>query len=242
MKGSPRHSKRRAGRMHTTTGLFADVVADWRERLAHVVATMREMSAHTDAQAMRNDYIVRMRRLLPLDGTVSLSRRDLSAPRFRVTRSSRWKEDINPWTERHRLPLHSGGLLAEWIYGDEPLLIDDLDVASDDPAFEYLEGFRSAAVIPMYDRGVALNMVVLLRHEPAAFAPQQFPELVWTSNLYGRATHNLVLSQQLEQAFAEVDYELKVVGDIQRSLLPDRMPEIPTMAVAAHYQTSRRAG
>src|SRR5262249_33621009 len=101
---------------------------------------------------------------------------------------------------------------------------------------------RSAAVIPMYDGGVSLNMVVLLRREPAAFPPEQFPELVWLSNLYGRATHNLVLSQQLERALDEVDDELKAVGDIQRSLLPAAMPPIPTMAVAAHYQTSRHAG
>jgi sigma-B regulation protein RsbU (phosphoserine phosphatase) len=228
--------------MHTSPGLFADVVTDWRERLAHVVTTMREMSSHTDAQVMRSAYTARMRRLIPVDGTVSLSRRELEAPRYRITRSSRWKEEINPWTEKDRLPLLGGGILAEWIYGDEPLLLDDLSVPELDPGFEYLEGFRSAAVIPMYDRGVSLNMVVLLRREAGAFPPQQFPELVWVSNLYGRATHNLLLSQQLEQAFSEVDYELKVVGDIQRSLLPDRMPDIPTMALAAHYQTSRRAG
>jgi sigma-B regulation protein RsbU (phosphoserine phosphatase) len=35
---------------------------------------------------------------------------------------------------------------------------------------------------------------------------------------------------------------LKVVGDIQRSLLPDKLPEIPGLQLAAHYLTSRRAG
>jgi sigma-B regulation protein RsbU (phosphoserine phosphatase) len=89
---------------------------------------------------------------------------------------------------------------------------------------------------------VALNMVLLLRHEPAAFPPEQFPEVVWMSNLYGRATHNLVLSDQLREAYEEVDYELKVVADIQRALLPAQMPAIPTLSLAAHYQTSRHAG
>jgi sigma-B regulation protein RsbU (phosphoserine phosphatase) len=94
----------------------------------------------------------------------------------------------------------------------------------------------------MYDQGVALNMVLLMRTEPAAFDPRQFPEMVWMSNLFGRITHNLVLSDQLKEAFDAVDYEMKLVADIQRSLLPSRMPDIPTMALAAYYQTSHRAG
>src|SRR5256885_12984682 len=53
----------------------------------------------------------------------------------------------------------------------------------------------------MYDQGVALNMVLLLRREPGAFRPEQFPEVVWMSNLFGRATHNLVLSEQLKGAY-----------------------------------------
>jgi sigma-B regulation protein RsbU (phosphoserine phosphatase) len=85
-------------------------------------------------------------------------------------------------------------------------------------------------------------MVLLMRTEPAAFDPRQFPEMVWMSNLFGRITHNLVLSDQLKEAFDAVDYEMKLVADIQRSLLPAKMPNIPTMAVAAHYQTSQRAG
>ncbi len=214
----------------------------WREQLAQIVEAMREMSRQTDPQEMGRAYRARMRDLLPVDGSLSLSRRDLKAPRYRLTRSSRWEQEINPWKEKDRLPLLEGGLLAELIYGDEPRLIDDLRVAAEDPAREHLEGFRSAAVIPMYDQGVALNMVLLLRREPGAFLPEQFPQLVWMSNLYGRATHNLVLAEQLKEAYEEVDYEMKAIAGIQRALLPPRMPEIPTLSLAAHYQTAHRAG
>jgi len=89
---------------------------------------------------------------------------------------------------------------------------------------------------------VALNMVVLMRKEPAAFQREQFPMWVWMSNLFGRATHNLVLSEEVKKAYEAVDYELKVVADIQRSLLPRELPNIPNLSLAAHYQTSRRAG
>jgi sigma-B regulation protein RsbU (phosphoserine phosphatase) len=66
--------------------------------------------------------------------------------------------------------------------------------------------------------------------------------MVWMSNLYGRATHNLVLSDQLKEAYDAVDYDLQVVANIQRDLLPANIPAIPTMNLAAHYQTSQRAG
>ena len=228
--------------MSATTSLFDSVATGWRERLDVIVATMREMSVQTDPQEMRSAYARRMRQLRKVDRSISLSRRDLEAPRYRITRSTTWTEDINPWKEKDRLPLLEGGLFSEWIYGNEPRLFDDLHVPPDEPAAEYLEGMRSVVAIPMYDKGVSLNMVLLMRHEPFAFSREDLPDLVWVSNLFGRATHNLVLSEQLKAAYEEVDYELKVVADIQRSLLPSQMPNIPTMGVAAHYQTSRRAG
>jgi sigma-B regulation protein RsbU (phosphoserine phosphatase) len=225
-----------------TTGLFDAVATDWRTRLDVIVATMREMSTQTDPLEMRNAYGRRMRLLRPTDRSVSLSRRDLEAPRYRITRSTTWTEDINPWKEKDRLPLLEGGLISEWIYSNEVRFFDDLQVSPDDPAAEYLEGMRTVVAIPMYDKGVSLNMVLLMRREPFAFSREDLPELVWVSNLFGRATHNLVLADQLKAAYEEVDYELKVVADIQRSLLPRQMPKIPTMGVAASYQTSRRAG
>jgi sigma-B regulation protein RsbU (phosphoserine phosphatase) len=217
-------------------------VTDWRERLALIVEMMREMSSQTDPLEMRRAYAARMRRIRPLDDTLSLSRRGLKFPYYRITRSSRWAEEINPWKETDRLPLLKGGVLADLIYGDEPRIFDDLRVPAGDPAAEYLEDFRSVMAIPMYDQGVALNMVLFLIREPHSFGREQFPEMVWQSNLFGRATHNLVLSERLQEAYEAVDDELKVVAEIQRSLLPQKMPDIPTMQVAAHYQTSQRAG
>ena len=218
------------------------VATSWRDRLAVIVEMMREMSRQTDPLTMRKSYTERMRRLRPLDDALSFSRRGLKHPYYRITRSSRWAEEINPWKEPDRLPLLKGGVLAELIYGDEPRIFDDFSVPPDDPAAEYLEGFRSVMAVPMYDQGVALNMVLFMMREPRSFRHDQFPEMVWMSNLFGRVTHNLVLSERLKSAYEQVDEELKVVADIQRSLLPQKVPDIPTMQVAAYYQTSHRAG
>ncbi|MGC8640162.1 MAG: PP2C family protein-serine/threonine phosphatase, partial [Isosphaeraceae bacterium] len=125
-----------------------------------------------------------------------------------------------------------------------PRIIDDIAplIKPDDPAFDYLDGQRSLMAMPHYDRGVGLNMVVTMCSRPAAYDAEQFPERFWISSLFGRATQNLVLSEELKQAYEIVERELKVVADIQRSLLPRSLPSIPGLELAAHYQTSQWAG
>ena len=52
--------------------------------------------------------------------------------------------------------------------------------------------------VPHFDQGVALNMVITLQPEAAAFDPETFPEWFWVSSLFGRVTHNLVLREEIE--------------------------------------------
>ena len=214
----------------------------WRERLATITATMREMSAQTDPQEMVRTYVKRMERIVVRDRLVTLSRRGLEHPFVYVTRDSTWTEEINPWEEQQRLPVLEGGLFAELVYGDEPRIIEDPQLADDDPAREYLAGYRSLLAIPLFDQGQGLNMVVMLRHDAGAFNHEDLPEMVWMSNLFGRATQNLVLMRERQKAFDEVDQELRLVADLQRALLPARLPDVPGLDMAAVYETSRRVG
>jgi sigma-B regulation protein RsbU (phosphoserine phosphatase) len=229
------------------TLLTSDLLAehgDTQQKLAFVVEMMRDLSRQTDPQLMVAQYGQRMRQVVPSDANMSLSRRDLDEPFFRITRSSRWEQGVNPWKHKDRLPVFEGGLIGRLIWGDQPVIIDDLaeQLEASDPALEYLEGYHSLVAIPLYDQGVALNMVILLHHDVAAYKCDRLPEHVWMSNLFGRATHSLVLSQEVRKAYDQVDKELKVVADIQRSLLPTTLPAIPTLDLACHYQTSTRAG
>jgi phosphoserine phosphatase RsbU/P len=123
-----------------------------------------------------------------------------------------------------------------------PEVFDDLRLAADEPAREYLLGCRSALAIPIFDEGQSLNLVVLMRKESAAFPHEQIPDLVWQCNAIGHAGGNLVLKEELRRAYETLDQELKSVGDIQRSLLPVELPRIPAMDLAAYYQPSHRAG
>ena len=135
--------------MTATQELIGVRTVDWRHRLHVIIEMMREMSLQTNPQSMVRAYGQRIRQLMPANRYVALSRRGLEFPKYRITRSSLWKEEeINPWTQKDRLPLLEGGLLGELIYGDEPRIIDDLAVSPDDPAAEYLEGQLSLMAIP----------------------------------------------------------------------------------------------
>src|SRR5436190_11130747 len=101
-----------------------DAHGDAAHKLAFVVDMMRDLSRQTDPQEMVANYGRRMRQVIPADGHMSLSRRDLPRPQVRITRSSQWEAGVNPWKQKDRLPVFNGGLLARLIWGDEPVLID----------------------------------------------------------------------------------------------------------------------
>lgn len=222
--------------------LPGDGQASIRQRIVAVVSTMRDLSRADDPQTMAQAYLRHLRQLFPCDGIVAASRRDLPAPHYRVTRSTIWSEDFNPWIDRDSLPVLTGGILGELLYGDEAQLIDDPEVAGDDPAREHLAGYRSMVAIPMYDQGRALNLLVLLGRQPGMFRPEQLPDLVLAACLYGRASNNLVLARHLEEQVRELDFELRRIAAVQRALLPRASPEIPGLEVRGKVQTARRAG
>ncbi len=218
------------------------MAGSWQTRLEEVFELMQEMSRGTDPQEMVRAYGRRVSKMRPVDRRLSLSRRDVTPPKFHITRDSATTDEINPWKEKHLLPLISGGVLAELLYEGRPVILDDFRTQDGDPAAEYLREFRSLMMIPMLDGGDSLNAVVMLKYESHGFDPEDLPETFWIANLFGRATHNLVLKEQIKEAYESIDRELKVVGKIQRSLLPRETPKVATLDLAAHYRTSTRAG
>lgn len=228
--------------MTVAADFFDTEPRNWRARLAVSVEVMKELSRYNDPQEMYQVFSRRMGQLFPVTRQLSISRRGLRSPEYRVTRFSMWKELVNPWKEPHRLPVHTGGLLADLIYADQPRVIDDLELDPDDPAAVYFAGQRSVLAIPHYEQGAAPTMLVLAREEPDAFPRDRIPDLVLLSNLFGRATQTLVLSQAVREAYDAVDHELQTIADIQKSLLPSHMPRVPGLDVAVHYQTAKRAG
>jgi sigma-B regulation protein RsbU (phosphoserine phosphatase) len=128
------------------------------------------------------------------------------------------------------------------LYANRPAVVERLLVAADDPAREHLEGMGSMVCAPAYQRGEAQNMVVALRAGPAGFHVEELEPLLLNANLLALAANNMLLAQQLDEAYRRIDAEMQRVGETQRHLLPAELPEIEGLDLAASYVTSSRAG
>lgn len=225
--------------------LFSFDEENWQDRLEHIVETMREVSRQTRPEDMTRTYAQRTRHTLRSDRFLSLTRRDLPAPSFRIARDLEGVESevaVNPFREKHKLRVLEGGLLGDLLYSNEPHVMEDFTFDTEDPAADILQGYRSLVAIPVFDAGESLNMIVLLHRDPKAIDKQRLPQIVWTTNLFGRATHNLVLNEKLTEAYEMVDREMRVISEIQRALLPGKLPNVETLDLAVHYRPATRAG
>ncbi len=228
--------------MGNTTDFFDITTRNWRARLAVSVELMRELSRYTDPEELYTVFSRRMTQLYPTARQLTISRRGLDRPEYRVTRFNMWANTPNDWHEEDRNRVRRGGLLADLLYEDQPFVLDVLKLDPDDPCAHFFEGQQSLLAIPLFDHGTAQNMVIVTREAPAAFPREQVPELVWLSNLFARATQTLVLSDRLQELYDAADYELRAIGELQTSLLPEHLPHIPGLDVGVHYQTANRAG
>ena len=216
----------------------------WQEELEIIDRTMKAISSISDPAQLVKVYWSGIGELIAMGDYVALSRRNVKPPFYLVTRSSRFTEQLNPWTQRERLPLLSGGILGEIAYANRPIMIDDLParLRDDDPGRFYLEGFERVVALPQYDNGEGINVTVMLAPPGIELDKTMIPMLHWQAGLFGRGTQNLVLRNQLTDALGLLNRELEVVGAIQRSLLPDTLPAIPGFELASDYRTSARAG
>jgi len=212
------------------------------ERWQQIDALVRDLSKLDDPDQLVRAFASRGDILVRNDGFITVSRRGLAPPAYRVSRSWRMQEVINPWTEPHRLPVLGHGLLGELLYRGRPALINRLKVADDDPARDHLAGMSALVCAPSYERGEPVNMVMLLRREPDSLTPADLENLLLHANLLGRAVGNLVLARKLEEANQRLDAEMEQAGRLQRELLPERLPDIDGLELAASYVTCSQAG
>jgi sigma-B regulation protein RsbU (phosphoserine phosphatase) len=211
-------------------------------RLQRLDDLVRELSIQEDPDRLVRVYTRHNDLTIGYDGMLTVGRRDLEAPHYRILRSWRRRGVINPWTEFHLLPVLNTGLLGELLYGGKPLLLDRPRVADDDPGREHLEGMGALACAPGYEHGRPLYLAVLLRREPGSFTLAELEALLLDTNLLVRAASNLQLAQQLREAYRTLDRELQQVGRMQQHLLPARLPRIEGLELAASYVTCSRAG
>jgi sigma-B regulation protein RsbU (phosphoserine phosphatase) len=211
-------------------------------RLQRLDDLVKELSFQDDPDRLIRAFARQSDLLVNHDGIVTVGCRDLEAPHYRVLRSWRWRASADPWAEPHLFPTFDRGLLGELLYRAQPALIAPLEVAVDDPAREHLEGMQALACAPAYEHGRAIYMVFACRRDGDGFRSEELETLLLNANLLVRTANNMLLAQQLQDAYHRIDHEMQQVGRMQHYLLPESLPEIDGLELGASYETCSRAG
>lgn len=220
-------------------------------RLDRINRMLRTVSGLNDPQAIQLEFSKGMRDRsdkTAADAYVAVSRRDLPEGRYKITRDNlpdaEAYENQNPWQQWDRLDEHTGGFFAEHIFDADPTpkLFREFSLTGDPVLGDRLAGFRSAMLVPLYDEGEALNWSLMLRGESDPFDEEGLSELLMRGNLIGRMTRNLIVKREVETLNIRLQKQLDEISMIQRALLPDKLPDVPGMALASSYLTSNEAG
>jgi sigma-B regulation protein RsbU (phosphoserine phosphatase) len=213
---------------------------------------LRRVSRATEPGEVLGEYAEVLRRMYGITGYLSLSTRDLPAGDYRITRqhlqdladetTSQQIADADPWSDPSALPVHRGGFLGNVVAADRPQVLTELNVRDDPVLGDALADFGSALVVPLFDRGEAKNWSLQLKHDPHGYDVGDLERSLMRSNLVGGTVRLVQAGKQLREAKSKIDREVQRIGDIQRALLPDRLPQIHGAELAASYETYDTAG
>jgi sigma-B regulation protein RsbU (phosphoserine phosphatase) len=215
-------------------------------RIAMLTQLMEEMTRIQHPRDVLDALSRGFQRVFATVAAVHLSTRGLPTGQFRVHRLTTpggidHVPPGDPWATA-ALPVHSTGLLAQLVAGNKPLIMHDVELTADPVVGRALANFRSLAAAPTLDPALPVNWIILLHPDPTHFTLEDLEELILRANLVGAITKGLKTAEELAAANRRIAREIEQIARIQKTLLPDRLPDIPGLAVAAHFDTFDRAG
>src|SRR5262245_3923846 len=175
-----------------------------------------------------------------------LSTRGLAPGKYRVwrLRDDSGKEHVdlaNPWTN-WMAPILSGGVLARIIEDRSPHLVYELDWTSDPHFAQLLSPYSAMIAVPTFNERVPLDWSIKLTRDPSRLAVADLEASLNRATLIASLIDSLYVGSELLKAHTHIDHELDRMAKIQRALLPDPLPQIPGLSLAASYQTCAQVG
>lgn len=214
-------------------------------RIPQLVELMHAITSYSEPGALLDRFIGTMRSIYGRRAFIQLSTRGLPPGQYRILRLKTF-EDAEPieFDGLPRLtdhPVHSDGILSA-ITANGPTILHHLDLSDDPVLAGQLSGCHSLMASPIYNNDLGLDWAILLAPEPDAFCEEHLEEMVIRSNLVGSMLSSMIVQRRLQEANARIHREIETIGHIQRALLPEELPEIPGIRIAASYRTFDRAG
>jgi sigma-B regulation protein RsbU (phosphoserine phosphatase) len=153
-----------------------------------------------------------------------------------------WKK--NPVETSPGVPSDATSGPGQVLQTQRPLLVEDLqqdDSTQWAPDWLRAEGFRGHAVVPLIAEGRSIGTLVINNREPRNLEEDDLRFLRVMANQAAIAIENARLHEE-RTARQLLEEELDVGRQIQLSLLPDQMPELPGWDIDAKYRTASQVG
>lgn len=215
--------------------------------LDEYVLVLRRMSALHEPSEIQRLFTSSSRRLDRSIGYISVSRRNLPAGHYKITRTVLNDNDAeqstyNPWQKWNDMPLYTGGIIGDLIKEPRPRLIHNLRIENDPVLGDALVPFRSLIAVPLFDDGKDLNWSIMVHPDPKGLSLDQTSEFFMRANLGGRVTKGIIDKNKVEELLAERQRQLLDIANIQRNLLPERLPHLPGIVLATSYLPCNESG
>jgi phosphoserine phosphatase RsbU/P len=217
------------------------------KRLPVLLDLVSDLSKADDPSEVLRAFGLGWAKLNGPSGYISMSCRGLEPGAYRITRML-VHDDMDRvhqeplWRPSDQLPIHTGGLLGEIVQRGRPLLVQELDVKDDPVLADAIAGYRVLIATPLFEDGRILNWAINLHHDPLAYTEKELEHALMRSNLVGGTVRHVQTAKKLREAHQRIKEEVDRIANIQQALLPDKLPDIPGVTLAARYQTYDEAG
>tara|TARA_R110002111_G_scaffold20477_1_gene48827 strand:- start:1091 stop:2419 length:1329 start_codon:yes stop_codon:yes gene_type:complete len=216
-------------------------------RLPLLTGLVSKLSEATDPGDVLRTFGEGWSKFVGRTGYISLSCRGLEPGQYRVTRQI-LDDDFGQhritdvWKTYRELPIHTGGLLGDIVRRGRPLIIRDLDITDDPVLGDGLQGYISLAAQPLFDGGKILNWAISLTNDPAIHNEKELEDGLLRANLIGSTVKHVQTARKLREVHQRIKDEVTKIANIQQALLPEKLPSIPGVTIAAEYHTFDQAG
>src|SRR5688572_10120606 len=139
-------------------------------------------------------------------------------------------------------PVHFGGILTEIVRSSQPSIWQHLDLTNDPVINGVVGRCTSAMAAPLLQNEMGIDWVIVFDDDPEAFSEKELEETILRANLVAAMVNNLETARKLIGASIKIQGEIEQIARIQRALLPEELPEITGLKIAANYTTFDRAG
>lgn len=225
--------------------LFADLSES--ERVRVLMHLSHDLSRPGEPQEIFERFVHAMRDAFAPRCFITLSTSGSGPGEYRIVRwltqdGAEHVPPLLPTSAVGHLPQRTGGLLGRVIATDAPKLATHLTIDDDPVTGTDLTPFHAMIAVPLFADGRIIGWSILLHTDPDGFTIADLEQLILRGTLISATVNNIQIANRLNEASAWIGREVDQIAAIQRALLPQRLPDIPGLRVAAHFATFERAG